>query len=259
MSTPLGPAASYWRQLTMRDQQLMERNQLQCTAAQAPTYGSRDEYRSAVSRCTHCQNFKSQDDIMVNPRYGAGAYDHAKLMIIGQNPPADPVRRLHGAWMLHYSALPKGPSEELVAQLVGALGLVPKEVWGTQVFKCATVKNVVPHRYLATRCAHQFLRHEITQTQPAAILCFGLTVRMVLEDLDLVPRDDSELYSSSLPSEVWQNYVIPTDGNWYIRPPRVRTCGRFIFAPHPSHARRFLQPLQGWIDTIKLAYDRITS
>lgn len=231
---------------------------------------TRRAFREKQLACKMCVNARPPSwgkttKIIASPRHGTGPMDGtAKLMIIGQNPPLDPARCLHGAWMLHYRTpefeKDKGSHEKLVDELVSQrLGLdVMKEVYATQVVKCPTYENATPQCFEATACTRQWLRTEFMLVRPAAVLAFGVEARMAslghfYGDHGLtLPSGKRETYSNE-----WEiPFSVPLTPVGNAHPTKVEVRGHVILAPHPSQVDRFIVR-SSWLAGIAKAYQHV--
>jgi uracil-DNA glycosylase family 4 len=208
-----------------------------------PQVLTKQELVDRVTGCRACEGRGFGNNLMVGaPRYGTGPLD-AKLMIVGQNPPTDPERGLHGAWLIHYPSKSKGPHELLIAELIERLGLTTKQVYATQVVKCQTRNNEEPHHRIADVCATRHLHCEARDVRPEVIICFGTlagdTAGNVLPGMIGLRRD------------VWVNLVVigatPTE--------RASRYANVVFAPHPSKVGRFVDR-ESWLTTICELYNQ---
>ena len=201
-----------------------------------------EDYRDTVLNCKTCRGCVG---IVNTPRFGTGCRVEADLMIVGQNPPVDPVRGLHGAFLLHYKDESiRGPHEKLVHDLVSSLGLTTKQVWATQATKCPTVANTPVPLYVAKCCAGSFLEQEIRDVNPKVIICFGQQVERVVGDLFRYSIGER-------PERYDQSYPVITNGDTPLK--LVRRSGSIIAVPHPSTVGRFVNR-QSWIDSIRDSY-----
>lgn len=174
--------------------------------------------RARILACHKC----SKLGLVCSPRYSTGGKEVTKLVLLAQNPPADPVRSLHGAYMLHYDG-ELGPHERLVRDLVEHFQVDRKHVMASQVVKCATPGNRTPKPWEERNC-HDWLVAESALWDSAPVIVFGAMARQVVRStfaLWHVP------YTRRLESKSQIQY-------------RVDVQGRFIFAPHPSVVNRFI-------------------
>jgi uracil-DNA glycosylase family 4 len=163
-------------------------------------------------------------------------------MILGQNPPQDPVRGLHGAYLLHYKDESiRGPHEKLVHRLVAHLGLETKQVYATQTVKCQTPDNAIPGMDVAKLCSIKYLVREIADVNPLVILAFGDIAWRTLNER--FPISDNEC----------ETFIIkPVGGSCDID---ARRWGMMIKAPHPSTVVRFCQE-DDWLKQIGEQYEK---
>lgn len=228
---------------------------------------SKEAYRRCVVGCTFCVKrkpeyiFKSETNTVINtPRYGTGNRDHAPLMLIGQNPPQDPVRGLHGAWMLHYTGPgwdeKKGPHELLVLDLVTHLGLTIQDVWATQAVKCPTEGNERPSYFLTRNCQQQFLENEVREVDPKVIIAFGSLAQVALSDCfdrrKCRPENQERQERFAVSTGYWaRRWTIKGVGSSPAQ--EVHQYTNIVYAPHPSTVGRFIDKFS-WRDAIKQAY-----
>lgn len=205
-----------------------------------------------------------------------------KLMIVGQNPPSEIARRLQGAWMIHYGHKydhQRGPHEWLMLDLIKLCGLVPAQVWATQIVKCPTPDNKRPTPWQATSCARNFLSHEIRLLRPEVILFMGVAASANIESVL------ASEYRLARGKQSSRHYPIKCRGTDREATVAVTTWGPVIqigelphrdghdlrrhgevspapipggelgvlAAPHPSYAKRFLDTTQ-WLSMVATAY-----
>ena len=207
----------------------------------------RAKLRAHVSGCTMCHKDRN---IVPAPRYGTG-YAGAKLCIVGQNPPLDAGRAMHGAWLAHYPDVPKGPHEKLVAEVLDMLGVQPQELFATQAMKCVTAGNETPYSWSqATPCARRFLQYELAWAKPKVILTFGAVPRAVVRDLLCLGQTEL-LRAAMLDSDVQTWRMTSTYDR--MPPAWVERYGTLVCAPHPSIVHRFITKAR-WMEAIKEAY-----
>lgn len=198
---------------------------------------TKDDLRSLIPACRKCG-----PAVLPAPRFGTGQHVRPRLMLVGQNPPADPDRCLHGGWMLHYPAaracVTNNRHEQLMLDLVVHLGLDPfSDVYVTQAIKCPTVGNATPKPEVRRACL-SWLREEIALVQPQTILAFGVWAQVALVNLH-TPQfrgetDERPLHPGFM---VWRPNV--RDG---VAPDlyEVRLWRNVVEAPHPSVVDRFV-------------------
>jgi uracil-DNA glycosylase family 4 len=208
--------------------------------------------RERIGKCRFCNSgvnewkaekrgYESCGVVFEAPRYGTGVAG-AKLMIVGQNPPQDPERCLHGGWMFHYPDDKKGPHELLVQRLTRYLGLVPMEVYVTQAVKCPTPGNQRPDVGHINNCS-LFLQIEIRDVNPAAILCFGeVAHRAVKQAFGWRQAEAGVGYD-----------VMFVPGLGASGDGMVRRIDNLLQAPHPSVVNRFLAE-EAWLKAIQWGY-----
>ena len=126
--------------------------------------------------CTFCKD--TGENYHPVPRYGTGS--KADLMIINGVPPQDPMRSLHGAFMIHY----KNPADGWVEKIVRDLILEEfngRPIWATNAVKCPTYNDADPMRLgMQNRCANKWLKWEIDEINPTIIITFGEVARDAL-------------------------------------------------------------------------------
>ena len=207
----------------------------------------RAKVRECISSCTMCHK---DGNVVPAPRYGTG-YQGAKLAIIGQNPPIDEGRAQHGAWLAHFPDVQKGPHEKLVEELLGTLGVTPKELFATQAMKCPTMDNGRVFSWSqAAPCSRRFLQYELAWSKPKVILAFGLTAKVVVRDL--LCYGGKELLRADLPIFEFNTWKMESTYD-KASPTWVERQGTFIAAPHPSTVHRFITKRR-WIEAIGQAY-----
>lgn len=198
--------------------------------------------RRRIVDCRKCAG------VFAAPRFGTGEMSDARpdgftpLMIVGQNPPREPERCLHGAWMLHYrdaqSLAKKEAHELLVERAVKALGLTHKDVYATQAIKCPTAANTQPGHDALMKCS-PFLDLEIRECHPQVILTFGtIAHRAVREAMEYPPGPYSTWYC--------EPKGMSTEGT-------VRVTDNILDVPHPSRVGRFLHE-ESWLASIVDGY-----
>lgn len=200
-------------------------------------------WRAQVQACRRCTG------VLPTPRYGTGPRDRPVLAVVGQNPPQDPARGLHGGWMLHYD----GPeydrlrerSEWLLRSLVARLGLTTREVYVTQATKCPTAGNNTPQGRCQTVCRDQWLRPELLSVHPQMILALGLgaghmTYETAVDLYGVTGATPCTLYDV----EGVNSSVLVQQG--------FRQGGWLRF-PHPQVVGRFLSE-ESWLDQIQRAF-----
>lgn len=224
-------AASWWnRRLPNADRLL-------------PSPPATEDFKKDLLDCRACVSLAGHPgskDILCAPRLPTGRKVRPALAIVGQNPPEQEERRLHGAWMLHYSdAFKKGPAERLVADLLQYLHFTPAEVYATQTVKCATNCNFTPHRDLTHLCARTFLLREVKEVQPNILLVFGREPIQLFVERGWVQGEPQSfrIYEEQGPS-----------------PHSTYRWEHVISAPHPSHVGRFIKPVEAWMKAIYDAY-----
>ena len=205
------------------------------------------DLRPLISACRRCPN------VLAAPRFGTGPVAGVKLMIVGQNPPQDPARCLHGAWMLHY---PRGDArreghEDTMLALVDYLGLDPmKDVYTTNQTKCPTNGNKLPYGSCVQTCIEQFLRTEVKLVNPEVLLVLGTQAHVMVREhlwdqasyLGAVMnglRDRRNYFKVQTTSEIEYAYTTTQYAN-------------VVQAAHPSCAGRFVQR-ESWMNSIKQA------
>lgn len=211
-----------------------------------------DAYRQAVRTCRLCPVSSVLRTAPHGPRFGLGPPDRPRLMIVGQNPPSDVTRSLHGGWMLHYTSPEyvalKQRSELLVADLVALLGLAPAEVYVTQAVKCATHGNLQMMASVERNCWQTHLRAEVTAVAPAFVLVFGSVTAGIMHDSGLLPSRVGGPSGPCSPTVARHHYrdVDPTDG---CKPQAGVRVGRFANVPHPQVVGRFLDR-ESWLTVV---------
>lgn len=198
-----------------------------------------DRYRDLISSCTRCDK-RAGCNTLRAPRFGLGRRTtkraRCRLMLVGQNPPTDPLRSKHGAWMLGYPNTDLGAHEHLVWALLEYLDLKHEEVWATQAVKCPTPGNVPPSPD-AIRACLPHLTNELRDVDPEVILGFGQWTEFAVH----------EAVSHRILTP-WTQLLVQPVGRAVEQ--HVRVHDYFVFAPHPSTVVRFLDR-QSWIDQIK--------
>lgn len=260
----------------------------------APASTDRDTYLAQALSCTACTGMPTNPyygrPFTPSPRYPTGCGvgvkswgSRPKLMIVGQNPPDDPNRALHGAWMLHYKGEKydelRGPAEQLVSEVVAYLGLDLSEVYAGQAFRCPTVKNIEPQPNYIQLCAYKHLLPDVRRLRPEVILSFGHVADSALSQygsspyLDCPVRREWRVEGRHSRNMTWVRTfrqricTLPIEGllnlnseDWSQRDEFYNRPDADIFervaAPHPSFARRFLVKDQ-WLATIKEAYQHV--
>ena len=204
------------------------------------------EYRKLVTDCRACTQRPSTQaptcPVFPAPRFGTGPYKDADLMIVGQNPPREPERCLHGAWMIHYPNLAecRGPHELLVLELIEYLGLTPAQVFATQAMKCPTPGNSRPEQGNIDHCK-SFLAGEIRDVNPKVILAFGRMARRTVE--------------MCIPIQ-YQLTTLPVQKVGESMESAVQYSDNIIYAPHPSMVDRFLYR-ESWFFNIRHAWNAV--
>ena len=180
--------------------------------------------------------------------------DYPALMIVGQNPPTDPVRCMHGAWLLHYMSVTKGPHEELVARLVTSLSLAPMDVYATQAVKCPTLNNSQPSREVGEHCRTKFLQRELQAVQPKVLLAFGVfaqdQVALCFDHAVCHPDErDRAIQQGQDRGTAYHTFKLVSTAPT-CRYYQVRTYANVIEAPHPSVVGRFVTE-ESWLAGIQ--------
>lgn len=197
---------------------------------------SRNELRRRIAACTLCP----AGQVLRAPRFALGPCDHPKLMIIGQNPPADLSRAMHGGWLLHYPNQEKGPHEQLLYDLVSYLDLLPSEVYVTQAVKCPTPNNVTPNWSCKETCIGNYLQWEIRDVKPRVILALGVEAQRVFDaQVRLEKQEQGSFFFRTLPPKGNSSDYFSVSWN----------SGKAISAPHPSVVGRFIER-KDWIEAI---------
>lgn len=201
---------------------------------------SRHLLRERIPACRACAGDKG-NVTLPTPRFGLGPLHRPRLMIVGQNPPVDPARCLHGGWMLHYGDAAhekvKGTHEQLVYELVSRLDLLPSEVYVTQAIKCPTIANSTPQLACRLRCPMTYLQFEVRDIQPQAILALGSVAQMAVEDVfrhRTSGKGDPRPCGEQIMA--WQCHT--RDGVKVAYP--VVNHAHIVDAPHPSVVHRFI-------------------
>lgn len=221
-------------------------------------YTHHSQLRELIDSCRSCKD----PSLHRAPRHGTGCMTpgiRCQLMVVGQNPPQDPDRCLHGAWMLHFPNKKHllGQHELLVHELVDSFGWPRVEIFATQGVKCPTINNKpIPRGVCQSTCAKRYLRQEINLLQPPRILAFGdvahESVMMALDSNPSQATRASVRYVQPVGSSVdgvirvweyerWDRWENESSGAVSIR---------IIHAPHPSRVGRFLNREQ-WLGMIR--------
>lgn len=210
-----------------------------------PAKLSLETMRFLVSSCRKCSHDKSMDaptaSVFETPRFGTGNRSEPKLMVVGQNPPRDVDRCLHGAWMLHYNTpeymSKKGPHELLVLELLSYLKVSTADLYATQAVKCPTANNA-QIEWGNIRCCNEHLASEIRDVRPMVILAFGTRTRWAVEACFVhsgpIKARKVEPVGQSIEAE-------------------VITSDNVIYAPHPSKVGRFIHKAS-WFKEILASY-----
>lgn len=201
------------------------------------------QYRAEVSACRLCS---ASSVVCCTPRFATGKAT-ATVAFVGQNPPIDKDRCLHGAWMLHYKGEKydslRRSHERLMLELVEHLGITTEDIWATQASKCPTWENVMPYYDTAWTCAKRYLQRELAYARPKVVLAFGYQTGRLVADCY-----DSMLNRTQLHTGSWPCKVIGS-----TRPSAVHGWAHVLECPHPSIVDRFITK-DSWLAAIKLGY-----
>ena len=202
--------------------------------------------RSQIESCRACG-----PHVQPAPRFGLGNTQRPWLMIVGQNPPSEPGRCLHGGWMLHYQSpeweAKKGSHEKLLSRLLQHLDVPLSNCYVTQSVKCPTEENAVPHFYgCAQQCAGRFLLYELEYIQPHLVLTFGYQAGRVVADCFGALTRRCDLQHSNFPCRSYGDYKFKQ---------AVMGYAQVVEAPHPSLVNRFIYEKE-WMDGIKAALNQ---
>ena len=188
---------------------------------------SKQDWKDRVSSCKKCtKNTLTCNDIVNKPRYGFGSRT-PKLMVIGQSPTIVASRRMNGAFMLHYNGPRwdhlKGPEEKAMSLLLSTLSVSTKDVYGTNVVKCAVFNEQYVTRYLSDSCRREHLLLEISERNPGVILAVGGVARCAMIDwMGCFPTAHRDF--SHRPVDPFSSYKVQRWGN-VISIPHPRTIG----------------------------------
>lgn len=202
------------------------------------------QLQADIVACRKCVDLP-HSAIFPSPRHGWGP-KKPKLVVYGQNPPAEDARCLHGAWMIHYPPAGKEAHELLLSELLAHLGLKPSEVYAANVVRCPTEHNSSPGCRSSTACA-PFLLREMNLLSPRVILTMGTTAYLQVFQ--------AWMKSHPHPKHVG-SYGCEVVGGSSPAQVDVKRFGEnfLIEAPHPSRVTRFIDKAS-WLTTIKEAYD----
>jgi len=213
------------------------------------------DYPAQQFACRACQG---KEDVLFAPRKGTGP-ERPKLMLVGQNPPTDKERSMHGAWLLHYPTIARGPHEDLMYELIEYIGYRRSEVWATQAVKCPTPSNQAPTRSCALRCAQKWLRWEIYRALPSVILAMGDSAHDGVMWAMMGNPFLNPVFEVAHCEPVGRSFYTAVR-RWHHRQEwlHMRLHGtetsewscRIVHAPHPSKVTRFINK-QSWLDLIK--------
>lgn len=200
-------------------------------------------YRASVSACRRCPS------VCAAPRFGTGKLGVASVAIVGQNPPVDKDRCLHGAWMLHYQGeawdAKKRSHEKLMLELVTYLGLTIDDVWATNATKCPTFDNSMPYYWeTAHPCMMKFLRVELEAVQPRVVLAFGYQTGRLVADA----------YNAMEKRMAWLTGEWPTVSTGLSRKSPVMGWKHVLECPHPSIVDRFITK-ESWLEAIRQGFE----
>lgn len=204
---------------------------------------SLSQLQADIVACRKCVNLP-HSAIFPSPRYGFGP-KKPKLVIYGQNPPAEDARCLHGAWMIHYPPAGKETHELLLTELLAHLGLKPAEVYAANVVRCPTEHNSSPGCRSTEACA-PFLLRELNLLSPRVILTMGTTA--------YIQVFQAWMKANPHPSHVGSYATVPVGASLPSNVGVKRFGDNFLIeAPHPSRVTRFIDKAS-WLSAIGEAY-----
>lgn len=172
--------------------------------------------------CTKCRQF---EEYLHGPYPSCGDHN-APLFLLAQNPPANTKLACKGAFRLFEAGITLSRVEQPIHDLLAKLDL---DVFATQAFKCATIRNKASNRMLHNCSEH--LVNDLKSSSAVLFLVVSKTAWKVLQ-----PKISHLVKISSQCIGYSGNARLSVDsysGALY------NLERRFIVAPHPSLVNRF--------------------